>query len=146
MFKNGMVYIFSPTGISSILAVHNNTNVESSNVSFVTLKRLMISFLIIRRSLYQSRFFNRANFLSFLASIINTHISILIMQVFRRNLIETSIVPDSDGNSKTDRYRASKMKINEEYVITCSMDMNNLVEFILALNLLLLKYYLIEII
>lgn len=66
--------------------------------------------------------------LSFLASIINTHISILIMQVFRRNLIETSIVPDSDGNSKTDRYRASKMKINEEYVITCSMDMNNLVE------------------
>lgn len=65
--------------------------------------------------------------LSFLASIINTHISILIMQVFRRNLIETSIVPDSDGNSKTDRYRASKMKINEEYVITCSMDMKNLV-------------------
>lgn len=65
--------------------------------------------------------------LSFLASIINTHISIFIMQVFRRNLIETSIVPDADGNSKNDRYRASKMKINEEYVITCSMDMNNLV-------------------
>lgn len=65
--------------------------------------------------------------LSFLCSIINTHISIFIMQVFRRNLIETSIVPDSDGNSKNDRYRASKMKINEEYVITCSMDMNNLV-------------------
>lgn len=65
--------------------------------------------------------------LSFLASIINTHISIFIMQVFRRNLIETSIVPDSDGNSKNDRYRASKMKINEEYVITCSMDMRNLV-------------------
>lgn len=66
--------------------------------------------------------------LSFLASITNTHISILIMQVFRRNLIETSIVPDSDGNSKTDRYRASKLKINEEYVITCSMDMNSLVD------------------
>lgn len=65
--------------------------------------------------------------LSFLASITNTHISILIMQVFRRNLIETSIVPDSDGNSKTDRYRASKLKINEEYVITCSMDMKSLV-------------------
>lgn len=65
--------------------------------------------------------------LSFLASIINTHISIFIMQVFRRNLIETSIVPDADGNSKNDRYRASKMKINEEYVITCSMDMHRLV-------------------
>ena len=70
----------------------------------------------------------RERVLSFLASIINTHISILIMQVFRRNLIETSIVPDSDGNSKTDRYRASKMKINEEYVITCSMDMDQLVK------------------
>lgn len=66
--------------------------------------------------------------LSFLCSIINTHISIFIMQVFRRNLIETSIVPDADGNSKNDRYRASKMKINEEYVITCSMDMRNLVD------------------
>ncbi len=66
--------------------------------------------------------------LSFLASIVNTHISILIMQVFRRNLIETSIVPDADGNSKTDRFRASKMKINEEYVITCSIDMNKLVK------------------
>ena len=66
--------------------------------------------------------------LSFLCSIINTHISIFIMQVFRRNLIETSIVPDADGNSKNDRYRASKMKINEEYVIVCSMDMRNLVD------------------
>ena len=66
--------------------------------------------------------------LSFLCSIINTHISIFIMQVFRRNLIETSIVPDADGNSKNDRYRASKMKINEEYVITCSMDMRDLVD------------------
>lgn len=66
--------------------------------------------------------------LSFLCSIVNTHISIFIMQVFRRNLIETSIVPDADGNSKNDRYRASKMKINEEYVITCSMDMNQLVD------------------
>lgn len=65
--------------------------------------------------------------LSFLCSIVNTHISIFIMQVFRRNLIETSIVPDSEGNSKNDRYRASKMKINEEYVITCSMDMKQLV-------------------
>ncbi len=66
--------------------------------------------------------------LSFLCSIVNTHISIFIMQVFRRNLIETSIVPDADGNSKNDRYRASKMKINEKYVITCSMDMRNLVD------------------
>lgn len=66
--------------------------------------------------------------LSFLASIINTHISIFIMQVFRRNLIETSIVPDADGNSKNDRYRASKMKINEEYTITCSMDMRQLTD------------------
>ena len=64
--------------------------------------------------------------LSFLCSIINTHISIFIMQVFRRNLIETSIVPDTEGNSKNDRYRASKMKINEEYTITCAMDMRNL--------------------
>ncbi len=66
--------------------------------------------------------------LSFLCSIVNTHISIFIMQVFRRNLIETSIVPDADGNSKNDRYRASKMKVNEEHVITCSMDIKNLVE------------------
>ena len=66
--------------------------------------------------------------LSFLCSIINTHISIFIMQVFRRNLIETSIVPDADGNSKNDRYRASKMKLNEEYVITCSMDMKHITE------------------
>ena len=66
--------------------------------------------------------------LSFLCSIVNTHISIFIMQVFRRNLIETSIVPDADGNSKNDRYRASKMKLNEEYVITCSMDMKQITE------------------
>lgn len=46
---------------------------------------------------------------------------------FRRNLIETSLTVDSDGNSKNDRYRASKMKINEEYVIVCSLDMNELV-------------------
>ena len=44
------------------------------------------------------------------------------------NLIETSIVPDADGNSKNDRYRASKMKVNEEYTITCTMDMRQLVE------------------
>lgn len=66
--------------------------------------------------------------LSFLASIINTHISIFVMQVFRRNLIETSITVDADGNSKNDRYRASKMKINEEHTITCSMDMKQLVD------------------
>ena len=66
--------------------------------------------------------------LSFLCSIINTHISIFIMQVFRRNLIETSIVPDADGNSKNDRYRASKMKINEGYITVCSMDMRDLVK------------------
>lgn len=65
--------------------------------------------------------------LSFLCSIINTHIGIFIVQVFRRNLIETSIVPDADGNSKNDRYRASKMKINEEYVMVCGMDMKDLV-------------------
>jgi hypothetical protein len=64
--------------------------------------------------------------LSFLCSIVNTHITIFVLQVFRHNLIETSIVPDADGNSKNDRYRASKMKLNEEYVITCTMDMNNL--------------------
>jgi len=49
------------------------------------------------------------------------------MQVFRRNLIETSLLPDADGNKKNDRYRASKMKLNEEYVFTCSMDIHNLV-------------------
>lgn len=43
-------------------------------------------------------------------------------------MIETSIVPDADGNSKNDRYRASKMKINEGYTITCSMDMRQLVD------------------
>ena len=37
------------------------------------------------------------------------------------------MVPDSEGNSKNDRYRASKMKLNEEYVITCSMDIHQLV-------------------
>ena len=36
-------------------------------------------------------------------------------------------MPDSEGNSKNDRYRASKMKLNEEYVITCSMDIHQLV-------------------
>lgn len=66
--------------------------------------------------------------LSFLCSIVNTHISIFVMQVFRRNLIEVSTIVDSDGNSKNDRYRASKMKINEEYVITCSKDMRELVD------------------
>lgn len=52
------------------------------------------------------------------------------MSVFRRNLIETSLIPDAEGNSKNDRYRASKMKVNEEYVITCSMDMKQLVEYL----------------
>ena len=64
--------------------------------------------------------------LSFTASVTNTHISIFILQVFKRNLIETSMLPDADGNSKNDRYRASKMKVNEEYVISCSMDMKQL--------------------
>lgn len=65
--------------------------------------------------------------LSFLCSIVNTHINIFIMQVFKRNLIETFIVPDSaDGNSKNDRYRATKTKINEEYVTICSLDMVDL--------------------
>lgn len=70
--------------------------------------------------------------LSFLCSIINTHISIFIVQVFRRNLIETSTVPDSEGNSKNDRYRASKMKVNEEHVITCTMDMRELTKKLFA--------------
>ena len=65
--------------------------------------------------------------LSFLCSIVNTHISIFILSVFRRNLIETSIVPDADGNNNNDRYRATKMKLNEEYVIVCSNDMNKTV-------------------
>lgn len=69
----------------------------------------------------------RERVLSFICSIMNTHISIFIVQVFRRNLIETSITVDSEGNSRSDRYRASKMKVNEKYVITCSMDMKNLV-------------------
>lgn len=52
-----------------------------------------------------------------------------VMQVFRRNLIETNSNTDgNDNNSKNDRYRASKMKINEEYVIVCDMDMRNLVD------------------
>lgn len=47
---------------------------------------------------------------------------------FRRNLIETFVVPDtSDGSSKNDRYRATKTKINEEYVTICSLDMKELV-------------------
>lgn len=50
------------------------------------------------------------------------------MQVYRFNLVEVSTVPDSEGNSKNDRYKASKMKLNEEYVIVCSMDMRNLVD------------------
>jgi len=66
--------------------------------------------------------------LSFICSIINTHIKIFVMQVFRRNLIETSLVPDADGNRKNDRYRASKMKLNEEYIFTCSLDIHNLVD------------------
>ena len=69
----------------------------------------------------------RERVLSFLASITNTHISIFLFQVFRRNLIEISMVTDPDGNSKNDRYRASKMKVNEEYVITSSMDIGQLV-------------------
>ena len=66
--------------------------------------------------------------LSFLCSIVNTHLSIFIFSIFRRNPIEMSVQPDSDGNAKNDRYRAAKMKINEEYVVTCSMDMRQLVK------------------
>jgi hypothetical protein len=68
--------------------------------------------------------------LSFLASIVNTHISIFIMQIFRRNIIEMSNIVDNDGNNKNDRYRASKMKVNEEYTITCTMDMRQLVDIL----------------
>lgn len=42
------------------------------------------------------------------------------------------MVTDPDGNSKNDRYRASKMKVNEEYTITCAMDMRNLVKELFA--------------
>lgn len=70
----------------------------------------------------------RERVLSFLCSIINTHLSNFVLGVFRRNLIETSIIPDADGNSKNDRYRASKMKLNEEYVTICQMDMKELVD------------------
>ena len=42
------------------------------------------------------------------------------------------MVTDPDGNSKNDRYRASKMKVNEEYTITCAMDMRNLVKTLFA--------------
>ena len=45
-----------------------------------------------------------------------------------RNLIEVNMTPDADGNSKSDRFRASKMKLNEEYVILSTMDMRQLVD------------------
>lgn len=70
----------------------------------------------------------RERVLSFLASIVNMHINTFIRQIFKRNLIETSITVDSDGNSKSDRYRTNKMKLNEEYVFSCSYDMNKLTE------------------
>ena len=54
------------------------------------------------------------------------------MTVFRRNYVEIQNVVDADGNSKGDRYRASKMKVNEEYTITCSMDMKQLAERLYA--------------
>ena len=38
------------------------------------------------------------------------------------------MTPDADGNSKSDRFRASKMKLNEEYVILSTMDMRQLVD------------------
>lgn len=50
------------------------------------------------------------------------------MQVFKRNLIETTIAQDADGNSKNDRYRASKMKINEEHVTISTLDMHQIVD------------------
>ena len=62
----------------------------------------------------------RERVLSFLASIVNMHINTFIRQIFKRNLIETSITPNADRNSKSDRYRTSKMKLNEEYVFSCS--------------------------
>lgn len=63
-------------------------------------------------------------------SIMNAlHVANVVEDIwFRRNLVETSLVPDADGNSKNDRYRASKMKVNEEHVFTCTMDMAQLVE------------------
>jgi hypothetical protein len=65
--------------------------------------------------------------LSFLRSIVNTHINIFLIQVFKRNLIETTITPDVDGNSKNDRYRASKMKINEEHITISTLDLKQIV-------------------
>ena len=64
------------------------------------------------------------------SSIMNAlHVANVVEDIwFRRNLVETSLVPDADGNSKNDRYRASKMKVNEEHVFTCTMDMAQLVE------------------
>lgn len=70
----------------------------------------------------------RERVLSFLASIVNMHINTFIRQIFKRNLIETSITPDADGNSKADRYRTNKMKLNEEYVFSCTYDMKKLTE------------------
>lgn len=66
--------------------------------------------------------------LSFLRSIVSTHISIFLIQVFKRNLIETSVAPDSEGNSKNDRYRASRMKVNEEHVTISTLDMTQIVK------------------
>lgn len=66
--------------------------------------------------------------LSFICSIVNTRTGNFVRTEFRRNPIEISIVPDSDGNSKNDRYRASRSKINEEYVILASLDMRQLVD------------------
>lgn len=65
--------------------------------------------------------------LSFICSIVNTHISIFTIQVFRRNIVEMTPIVDADGSTKSDRFRASKMKMNEEYAVACTMDMRQLV-------------------
>lgn len=65
--------------------------------------------------------------MSFICSIVNRQGDNFRRQMFRRNLVEASIIQDSDGNSKSDRYRAYKTKLNEEHVTTCTMDMHQLV-------------------
>lgn len=42
----------------------------------------------------------------------------------------SNAIPDADGSSKNDRYRAAKMKMNEEYAITCTMDMRQLTNYL----------------
>lgn len=70
----------------------------------------------------------RERIMSFMCSIVNMHISIFVLSAFRRNLIELDMTPDVDGNVKNDRYRTSKMKLNEEYVILSSLDIHRNIE------------------